>query len=164
MIRPLFLLALVALILFPATSVLALDAEADQLTVTEPATPEPALSAEEAAKKERELKLYSDFTRFADAWVQRLNDIHAEGRSKMTVAQNGDKFLARFHLIEKKSAVVRESPSRPGQYTGILRYQDTLYQAEGETEAETRNGQFAPVPGTARAVSEIFQWMQGAWK
>lgn len=166
MIRPLLSLVATAflfslVVAFPAVAVDQSDAT---LVVTEPQAGEKPMSKEEAAKKEKELKLYSDFVRFADSWVQRLNASHSEGRAHMVVVKDGDVFRARYHHIEKKSAVVRESPSRPGQYTGILRYQDTVYQAEGESEAAIMNGTFSPVPGSAKAVSEIFQMMGGAWK
>ncbi|MBU1247866.1 MAG: hypothetical protein KKB70_04135 [Proteobacteria bacterium] len=116
------------------------------------------------AKNEQELKLYSDFVRFSDSWMQRLNSSNSEGRSKMVVVQENGKYKARYHLLEKKSSVVRESPTRPGQYTGILRYHDVVYEAEGDTETATKNGPFSPVAGSAHAVSEIFQFMNGGWR
>lgn len=135
---------------------------AKQLTVS--TTEAQPVSAQDALKKEKELQLYSDFARFSDSWVQRLNAAHSEGRSKMVVVEEGGTFRARYHHIEKKSSVVRESPSRPGKYCGILRYQDTVYQAEGDSEDASRNGEFEPVAGTARAYSEIFQFMSGTWR
>ena len=154
------LFVLTILAAWPAT---AADASAaGQVSVSEAAAA-PA-SAEDQAKNERQLELYSDFLRFSDSWVRRLNNTHSEGRSNMVVVVENGKFKARYHLIEKKSSVVRESPSRPGQYCGILRYQDTVYEAEGDTEDASRSGQFMPVAGTARAYSEIFQFMNGSWR
>lgn len=169
MIRPLFSIAVTAILLTIPFSLPANAAEetTGQVTVstTDAAAPkEPALSPAEAAKKKKELKLYTNFASFSESLVHRLNAMHSEGRSNMIVVQDGEKFRARYHLIEKKSSVIRESPSRPGQYTGILRYQDTIYQAEGDTETASRNGDFSPVPDTAHAFSEIFQWMKGAWR
>lgn len=163
--RPFAVIAIILVALAVTLPAVAQDG-GDTLTVsdTQSAAEKPALSKEEAAKKEKELKLYSDFTLFSDSWVQRLNASHSEGRANMVIVQDGATFRARYHLIEKKSAVVRESPSRPGQYTGILRYQDTVYQCEADSEAASRAGDFLPVPGSARAVSEIFQLMNGKWK
>ncbi len=161
--RLLFLFAFV--VVFLPGAVLAADSSAllsdTQLTV---ASTQAQLSPQDEAKKERELMLYSDFLRFSDSWVQRLNSTHSEGRSRMVVFQVNGVFKARYHLIEKKSSVLRESPSRPGNYCGILRYLDTVYEAVGDTESITRNGSFSPVLGTARAYSEIFQFMNGAWR
>ncbi len=158
-------LLLALIVAFLPGAVLAADSPSSspdgQLTV---ASTQAQLSPQDEAKKERELKLYSDFVRFSDSWVQRLNRTHSEGRSKMVVFQSNGVFRARYHLIEKKSSVVRESPSRPGNYCGILRYQDTVYEAVGNTEAATRNGPFSAVVGTGRAYSEIFQFMNGAWR
>ncbi|MEF2145771.1 MAG: hypothetical protein V3573_10020 [Desulfovibrionaceae bacterium] len=126
-----------------------------------------ALTPEEAAAKKKEeaqIKMASDFSRFSDTWVARLNRSHSNGYGNMHVVQDGGVYRARYHRIEKRSSVVRESPSQPGHYCGILRYHDTLYESVGQTREESLAGEFIPVSGTARAFSEIFQYSKGAWK
>lgn len=146
------------------------DAQSVTETVTETATEaaEPEPSPEELAalqkKEEEKLRMHSDFARFSDTWVARLNRSHSNGYNKMRFIQDGDMVRARYHRIEKRSSVVRESPSQPGHYCGILRYQDTVYEAVGTTKQECRAGEFIPVAGTARAFSEIFQFKNGAWR
>jgi hypothetical protein len=137
---------------------------ADQVSAaesTEQLTPE-----ELAAKKkeEEQLKMHSDFSRFSDSWIARLNRSHSNGFNNMNIIEDGGVFRARYHRIEKRSSVVRESPSQPGHYCGILRYQDTVYEAVGKSREECTGGEFVPVSGTGRAFSEIFQFKNGAWK
>lgn len=136
----------------------------DQDSIEQDGTP---LTPEELAakkKEEEQLKMHSDFSRFSDTWVARLNRSHSNGYNSMRVFEDGGLFRARYHRIEKRSSVVRESPSQPGHYCGILRYQDTEYESVGATREESTSGEFVPVSGTARAFSEIFQFKNGAWK
>ncbi|MDD4730639.1 MAG: hypothetical protein PHX58_01760 [Desulfovibrio sp.] len=131
-----------------------------------PDTPQPS-AAELAAlqkKEEEQLRMHADFARFSDTWVARLNRSHSNGYTNMRFIQDGDVVRARYHRIEKRSSVVRESPSRPGQYCGILRYQDTLYECVGPSAEDCAGGEFIPVSGTARAFSEIFQFKNGVWR
>lgn len=131
------------------------------------AAPDAQPTPEELAakkKEEEQLKMHADFSRFSDSWVARLNRSHSNGFNNILVTEDGGTYRARYHRIEKRSSVVRESPSHPGHYCGILRYQDTLYESVGKTREESTGGEFVPVSGTARAFSEIFQFKNGTWK
>lgn len=158
------LIAMVGSALAEEPAVDAAKGAADQVSAevsSEQLTPE-----ELAAKKkeEEQLKMHSDFSRFSDSWVARLNRSHSNGFNNMNIIEDGGVFRARYHRIEKRSSVVRESPSQPGHYCGILRYQDTVYEAVGKSREECTGGEFVPVSGTGRAFSEIFQFKNGAWK
>lgn len=155
-------IAALAILTLPGVPAAQQDQATGEVAVSE--SPAPANAPEPEEKSERELQLYADFTRFADDWVNRLNNTHSQGRSKMQVVEEGGTFRARYRLIEKKSVVVRESPSRPGTFCGILRYQDTVYESQGNSRDESLSGEFTPVPGTARGVSEIFQYTKGSWR
>ena len=124
------------------------------------ALPEPELTA----KEKEQLRLHEEFASFAQSWVARLNADPVSGSSKVTTTRAGEGFVARFHKIEFRSSVVRESTSMPGNYSGLLRYWDVVYECSGATEAEARGkGQCQAVEGAAQAYCEIFQLKNGRW-
>ncbi|MGE4505037.1 MAG: hypothetical protein AB7D51_06785 [Desulfovibrionaceae bacterium] len=142
----------------------ALAQEPVTVTQTPGQAPAGAQGGEEPVLSAEMQRLHTDFASFSDSWVVRLNNTHSEGKPHAKTIQEDGLVKTRYHLIEKKSSVVRESPSRPGHFCGILRYQDTVYECQGETEAACLESGFQPVPGTAMGVSEIFQYMNGAWR
>lgn len=124
-----------------------------------------ALPAPEMTEQEKErARLHEDFASFAQEWVARLNADPVSGSSKITVSSAAEGYVARFHRIEFRSSVVRESVSMPGHYSGLLRYWDVVYECEGASEAEARSKtQCHPVDGAAQAYCEIFQLRNGRW-
>lgn len=163
--RNIAFVAITALLLALPPAVSAQQAQGGEVTVRQSASAQPAGSAaEEPVLSAEHERLHADFARFSEAWVQRLNNTHSQNRAHAKAVREGDGWVTRYHFIEKKSSVVRESPSRPGSFCGILRYQDTVLECQGDTETACQNGEFTPVPGSAMGVSEIFQYMKGAWR
>ncbi|MGE4554193.1 MAG: hypothetical protein AB7D57_13865, partial [Desulfovibrionaceae bacterium] len=91
-----------------------------------------ALPPQELTPQEKEhLRLHESFAGFAQSWVARLNADPVAGSANVTVTREADHYVARFHKIEFRSSVVRESVSMPGNYSGLLRYWDVVYECSG---------------------------------
>lgn len=148
-----------------AADVAASDAPAVPPLPAVPSEGRAALPAPEMTEQERErTRLSEKFAAFAQSWMARLNADPVSGSSNITVSPAAEGYVARFHKIEFRSSVVRESVSMPGQYSGLLRYWDVVYECEGASEFEARSKiQCHPVDGAAQAYCEIFQLCNGRW-
>lgn len=122
-------------------------------------------SEQEMTEEEKlHLKMHTEFAEFARDWVDKLNrqPTFSPDNGNVSAGENG--FTVRYHQLQYRSAVVRESVTMPGNFSGLLRYWDVLVECSGATESEAKNGgKCEKVEGTAQAYCEIFQFKNGKW-
>ncbi len=110
------------------------------------------------------LKMHTEFAEFARNWVDKLNNQPSFGPEGGQISTGDQGFTVRYHELQYRSAVVRESVSMPGNFSGLLRYWDVVMECSGATEKEAKTGaRCEKVEGTAQAVCEIFQYRNGKW-
>ena len=120
---------------------------------------------EEMTEQEKlHLKMHTEFAEFARGWVDKLNRQPNFSPGSGEMGSDGDGVVLRYHQLQYRSAVVRESVTMPGNFSGLLRYWDVLVECRGADEAEAKSGaQCENVEGTAQAYCEIFQFKNGKW-
>ena len=120
---------------------------------------------EEMTEQEKlHLKMHTEFAEFARNWVDKLNNQPTFSPEEGQVSASDEGFTVRYHQLQYRNAVVRESVAMPGNFSGLLRYWDVVVECSGATEAEAKAGaKCENVEGTAQAYCEIFQYKNGKW-
>ena len=162
---PFFAAALVCLLSLPAPAQSQDQSQDQNQTTDESMVAHNEAPEQEMTEQEKlHLKMHTEFAEFARAWVDKLNgqpNFNPDG-AQVSAGDNG--FTVRYHQLQYRSAVVRESVTMPGNFSGLLRYWDVLLECSGTTENEAKaGGNCERVEGTAQAYCEIFQFKNGKW-
>ncbi|BCS88495.1 hypothetical protein [Pseudodesulfovibrio sediminis] len=119
----------------------------------------PAYLDEDLASK------HANFSKFARIRVNSLNLNHGMSKTRMQIVKQADgTYKARYHVIDSNTVVpkVRRSSSKSVPYVAVLKFQEVIMEAVGESPEACRKGTFSPVQIIPNR--QIFSYKKGSWK
>ncbi|WP_316897392.1 hypothetical protein [Pseudodesulfovibrio indicus] len=108
---------------------------------------------------------HADFEKFAKTRAQALNRNHRLSRQRMLITKQPDgSYLARYHAIDidSISTKVSRSKSKTIPFVGVMRFQEMIMEAVGNSPELCRTAHFKPV--SAIPNRQIFSYKKGTWQ
>lgn len=105
----------------------------------------------------------SKFQRFAVNWMARVAKSYRCTVEKKEVVPRGNGFVARYFVLDPSTldTRVKAAGSVATPFVGVMRYEEHLYECEGDTPQSASAGPFKRVERTR--VTEIFRYDSTRW-
>lgn len=105
----------------------------------------------------------SSFKKFSRDWVTRLQSSYLYTQDSPGIVKKNGQYVASFdHLDENSVKTSVKKADGPGRiYTGLLQYNEYLFQSTGKTRDLAGAGRFTAK--SMKQMTEIFLYKDGAW-
>lgn len=103
------------------------------------------------------------FQEFVQEWVAKLQSSYLYTRDKPELVEAKNQYIARYYHLDETSikTEVKKSDNSNQVYTGVLQYNEFLFQSTGTTRQLAETGKFKA--GSMRQMTEIFLYEKGSW-
>lgn len=105
----------------------------------------------------------TQFKTFGKSWVQKIQSAYLYSREHPKIEPDGTIYVASYYYIDPASVRtdVQQAPGSDQIYTGVLHYNEYLFQSRGNTREQALAGQYAPF--SMKQMMEIFLYQDGSW-
>jgi hypothetical protein len=103
------------------------------------------------------------FQQFVQGWVKKLQTAYLYTRETPEVIEKDGRHVARYFQLDPGSMKtdVKRASGEADVYTGVLQYNEILFQSTGQTRRLAEKGQYSAK--CVRQMVEIFLYDKGTW-
>jgi len=103
------------------------------------------------------------FQEFVQEWVLKLQTSYLYTHDKPELIQTSNQYTARYYHLDETSikTEVKKADNSNQIYTGVLQYNEYLFQSAGQTRQLAETGKFAVK--SMKQMTEIFLYEKGSW-
>ena len=103
------------------------------------------------------------FKEFAEEWVGKLQASYLYTHDNPELVQTGNQYTVRYYHLDQTSikTEVKKADHSNQIYTGVLQYNEYLFQSTGQTRQSAETGKFSVK--SMKQMSEIFLYEKGSW-
>jgi hypothetical protein len=108
-------------------------------------------------------KVDQQFQQFVQEWVEKLQTAYLYNRETPELLEKEGAYVARYFQLDPDSIKidVKRASGETGVYTGVLQYNEILFQSTGPTRRLAEKGQYTVK--CVRKMIEIFLYDNGTW-
>jgi hypothetical protein len=108
-------------------------------------------------------KVDQQFQQFVQDWVEKLQTAYLYTRETPEVIEEDGRYVARYYQLDPGNLKtdVKRASGETDVYTGVLRYNEILFQSTGQTRPLAERGQYSVK--YVRQMVEIFLYDKGTW-
>ena len=103
------------------------------------------------------------FHTFALEWVTKIQSSYRYSQENPKIETDGDQFIASYYYLDETSVKtdVKGAKNSNQIYTGVLSYNEYLFQSRANTRSQALASKFEPV--SMKQMMELFLYQDGSW-